>query len=320
MEVPAGFAYGQLDPHFSQYYIHPMILNPALTGAIEGDYRLTAVYRNQYSNLFTTTGLSAETVTDKHANFGFNILNEATGDKSYNYTNAYVSMAYTGLRFGPNADHYIVLAMQYGFINRRFDVSRLQFGDQWLSGVGYDATVQSGESFVKPSMWSFDAGAGFEYFDAVPDKKVSLFGGLAAFHITRPDNPFLNTNTYQRLPVRYNAQLGTRIIASDLLTIVPSVVYMKEGDAQETMAGTYMQIYASETTDLMLGAYWRVGDAVAPFAGVYYNGLTFGISYDVNVSQAEAATTKNRSFEVSITYVGIRKNKSKPTNFYCPRF
>src|SRR5208282_2299571 len=67
--------YGQIDPHFSQYYIHPMTLNPALTGAIEGDYRLSAVWRNQYSNLFTTTGISAEAVTNKSMNFGFNLLN-----------------------------------------------------------------------------------------------------------------------------------------------------------------------------------------------------------------------------------------------------
>jgi len=37
----------QTDPHFSQYYAYPMWLNPGLTGAIDGDYRVTALYRDQ---------------------------------------------------------------------------------------------------------------------------------------------------------------------------------------------------------------------------------------------------------------------------------
>ena len=313
-------AYGQIDPHFSQYYIHPMTLNPALTGAIEGDYRLSAVWRNQYSNLFTTTGISAEAVTNKSMNFGFNLLNESTGDKAYSYTNSYISMAFTGVRFGPNADHFLVIAMQYGFMNRRFDVTKLQFGDQWAPGQGYNPSIPSGENFIKPSVFSFDAGVGVEYYDAVPDKEVSWFGGLAAYHLTRPDNPFLSSNQYERLPVRYSAQLGARIIASDQFSIVPSVVYMQEGQAQELMIGTYLQIYATENTDLMLGAYYRWADAASPFVGLYYKGLTFGLSYDVNVSQNEAVAAGNSSFEVSISYVGFRKNSLRTKNFYCPRF
>jgi len=30
----------QVDPHFSQYYIQPMTMNPAFTGAFDGDIRL----------------------------------------------------------------------------------------------------------------------------------------------------------------------------------------------------------------------------------------------------------------------------------------
>lgn len=313
-------AQAQIDPHFSQYYIHPMTLNPALTGAIEGDYRISSVWRSQYSNTLTTSGVSAEAITNKNCNFGFNLLNESTADKAYNFTNAYLTMAFTGVRFGPNADHFLVLAMQYGFINRRFDVTKLQFGDQWLSGVGYDAANPSGESFTKPSISSFDAGAGVAYYDATPNKKVSLFGGFSAFHITRPDNPFLSANNTQRLPVRYSIHGGMRIIQSDMFSIVPSVIYMKQGDAEEKMVGAYLQIYANESTDLMLGANWRFNDAASPFVGLYYKGLTVGISYDVNVSPMQTLAAKNSSLEISISYVGQRKNGVKTKSFYCPRF
>ena len=53
-------AKAQVDPHFSQYYMHPLWLNPALTGAINGDYRVGVINRNQWSsitNAFSTIGL-----------------------------------------------------------------------------------------------------------------------------------------------------------------------------------------------------------------------------------------------------------------------
>ena len=45
-----GKLMAQIDPHFSQYYAYPLWLNPALTGVINGDSRVNANYKNQYSN------------------------------------------------------------------------------------------------------------------------------------------------------------------------------------------------------------------------------------------------------------------------------
>jgi len=310
----------QVDPHFTQYYLQPMNINPALTGSIEGDYRVSAIWRSQYSNTLLTKGISGEVVTNKNTNFGFNLLNETSADKSYNFTNGYLSMAYTGVRFGRDEDHFLVMALQIGFINRRFDVTKLQYGDQWVSGIGYDPTVSSGEIFNKPSILNFDAGAGIAYYDASPNKNLSFFGGFSAFHITRPEYPFLSNTMQQRLPVRYSLHGGARITASDLVTVVPSFIYMKEGTAQEKMLGVYVQMYASETTDVMFGANWRMGDAASPFVGVYYRGLTFGVSYDVDISHNSGGISKGNSLELSISFVGLRKTSTKTNNFFCPRF
>ncbi len=313
-------AQAQVDPHFSQYFIQPMNLNPALTGAIEGDYRVSAIWRSQYNNTLSTKGISAEKTTNKNTNFGFNLVNQTTNDKSYSFTNGYLSMAYTGVRFGKNADHYLVMAMQCGFITRRFDITKMQFGSQWISGTGFDPSNNSNEIFTQPTTTSFDAGAGIAYYDASPNKNINVFGGVAAYHITRPTDPYLSDGQRARLDVRYSVHAGARIIASDLLSVVPSVIYMKEGDAEEKMAGAYFQLYASETTDLMFGAYYRLNDAVSPFAGVYYKGLTFGLSYDVNASGQGAGATKGNSLELSISFVGKGRSGMSTRKFYCPRF
>jgi type IX secretion system PorP/SprF family membrane protein len=310
----------QVDPHFSQYYIQPMTMNPAFTGAFDGDYRVSAIWRSQYGNTLNTKGLSAEKTTNKNANFGINIVNQSSSDGAYSFTNGYLSFAYTGVRFGKNADHYLVMAMQMGFISRKFDITKMQFGSQWVSGVGFDPSSTSNETFLKPQVTSFDAGAGIAYYDATPNKTATFFGGISAYHITQPVNPFLSDQFQSKLDIRYCVQAGVRIAASDLLSIVPTAIYMKQGDAQEKMGGVYFQVYANESTDVMFGGYYRIGDAIAPFVGFYYNGLTFGLSYDVDASTKSAAGSKGNSLEISISYVGKRKSNMGVNRFYCPRF
>ncbi len=310
-------AFGQVDPHFSQYFIQPVLLNPALTGAIEGDYRVSAVWRSQYNNTLSTKGIAAEMPTNKNINLGVNLLNQSSSDKAYNYNNAYLSVAYTGARFN---NQYVVMALQAGILNRNFNINNLQFGDQWSAGIGFDPSAHSSEIFQKSNVFSFDAGAGVVYYDATPDRKINFFGGVSAFHITRPKDPFLADGEKQALPIRYSAHAGSRIIVSDLLNIVPNLLYMRQGQTIEKMAGAYVQVNASEQVDLMFGANLRFQDALSPFAGVYYKGLTVGMSYDTQISTKNIMEINRNSVEVSLSYTWWRKNSMKTKPFYCPRF
>ena len=312
--------HAQVDPHFSQYYIQPMTMNPAFTGAFDGDYRISGIWRSQYGNTLVTKGLSAEKTTNKNANLGFNLINQTSNDGAYSFTNGYLTYAYTGVRFGKDADHYLVMAMQLGFISRKFDITKMQFGSQWVSGVGYNPTGNSNETFLKPVVTSFDAGAGIAYYDAEPNKTTTFFGGVAAYHITQPNNPFLSDANKSKLNIRYSVHAGVRIQAAPGLSVVPTTIYMKEGDAQERMGGVYLQMYANENTDVMFGAYYRLSDAITPFVGFYYKGLSFGLSYDVDASARSAAGSKGNSLEISISYVGKKKSSMGVSKFYCPRF
>ncbi|HEX2845355.1 MAG TPA: PorP/SprF family type IX secretion system membrane protein [Chitinophagaceae bacterium] len=313
-----GAIKAQVDPHFSQYFIQPMFLNPALTGAIEGDYRVSAVWRSQYGNTLTTQGISAEAPTSKNLNLGLNLMHQSSSDGAYNYTNGYLNFAYTGVRFG---DHQVVMAIQGGLINRRFNVSKLQFGDQWVAGLGYNPSSITSENFYKSSVTAFDAGAGISYYDGTSGKKMNLFGGIAAFHLTRPTDPFISGGEKERLPIRYSVHAGARIFVSDMFDLVPNFLYMRQGNAQEKMIGAYAQLYGGANTDLMFGANLRIDDALAPFVGFYHKGFTVGMSYDVNASSKTAGSISRSSIEVSLSYVGwggSSEIKTKP--FYCPRF
>jgi len=161
---------------------------------------------------------------------------------------------------------------------------------------------------------------GIEYYDATPNKKTNFFGGLSAYHLTQPKDPFLSTGNRERMPIRYSAQFGVRIIGSDLWSIVPSAIFLKQGSAEEKMIGAYLQLYASATTDFIAGANWRMQDAAVPFVGLYHKGLAMGLSYDANISTMNSAANRSNSIEVSISFIGAGKTKLGTKAFSCPRF
>src|SRR5580658_8330529 len=78
----------QVDPHFSQYYAYPLYLSPAFAGVIDGDYRATAIYKNQWISVdrpYSTVGASADMTAGREVNLGVNILNQTAGDGGYDY-------------------------------------------------------------------------------------------------------------------------------------------------------------------------------------------------------------------------------------------
>jgi len=310
----------QIDPHFSQYYAYPVWLNPALTGAVDGDYRITANYRNQWSQLtkaFSTVGVSADFQTAKTLNFGVNVLRQTAGEGGYQYTNAYATLAYTGIRFGENAYKRIVFALQAGVLDRRFDVSKLTFGDQWNPVTGYNSAA-SFDAEGKYATTSFDAGAGVLYFDGEPNKRVNIFAGASAFHITRPDDKF-KVSGNDKIPVRWAGHGGARIGISDNIYLTPNFLYMRQGNQSESMLGAYAQFQVDTYNDFLFGAYYRVNDAVVPFAGLHFHNMVLGVSYDANASSLRNGNVSPNAFEISLSIIGRKERPFAVQYFVCPR-
>jgi type IX secretion system PorP/SprF family membrane protein len=317
----SGTGIAQVDPHFSQYYVYPSWLNPALTGAFDGNYRVAGIYRNQWNSIvspYSTPGISADFNTGKNLGLGASVLNQKAGDGGYNYLTGYISAAFTGVRFGKAGNQHLLFGMQAGLINRRFNRDKLKFGDQWNPITGYNPGVPSADVLSKTSATSFDAGAGFLYYDGTPGRKTNVFAGFAASHLTRPEDPF-SVGAKEKLPIRYTAHAGVRIQAGDNFTITPNALYLRQGNAEEKMLGAFGQFKATPEFDFLIGGNFRFDDAISPYVGFYYKSVTLGLSYDVNVSDLGQLTGKANTFEVSFTLIGKKKVKMQEENFICPR-
>jgi type IX secretion system PorP/SprF family membrane protein len=310
----------QVDPHFSQYYVYPSWLNPALTGAFDGKYRVAAIYRNQWGNVspFSTPGVTAEFTTEKNINLGVSVLSQKAGNGGYNYTTAYANVAYTGMKMGRDQSKRVVFGLQVGLIDRRFDRNKLTFGDQWNPISGYNPSNQSSETLARTAASNLDAGFGILYFDAAPGKKANLFGGVSASHITEPDDKFSYSGT-TAFPVRYTFHGGVRIAINEVFSITPNVLYLAQSKAREKMIGAYGQYKVNAESNFLLGVNYRIDDAISPFVGFTYKSFMVGASYDVNTSELGKIANGSNSFEISISFIGRKISKTPEVEFVCPR-
>jgi type IX secretion system PorP/SprF family membrane protein len=306
--VTALQSVAQTDPHFTQNYTYPMYVNPALTGSSDGEYRVSAIYRSQWGNIsnpYRTTGVSFDARTNRNIAVGINLLNQSAGDAGFNYLSTYASFAYTGVKFGKDNYRRIVFAMQAGIINRKVDPSRFKWGEQWDPITGYNSSNSTSETFVTSSATTLDIGSGVLYFDATPGKKTNAFGGFSVFHINKPKDPIISTQSTElnTIPMRYTLHGGVSFNLSERTSIVPHILHMRQGKASETMIGTYVQLNVNSETDLMIGGYYRFKDAIAPFVGVDWRNFIIGLSYDANTSKLNGMARNVNSFELSLSYV-----------------
>ena len=320
-QLGVSSAEAQVDPHFTQYYIYPAWTNPALTGAFDGKYKVSGIYRSQWgaiSTPYSTQGLAAEFTTNSNMNFGVSLLNQTAGDGGYRYTTVYGSLAFTGIRFGPAENHRVVIGMQAGVIQRRFDATKLSFGDQWNPINGYNPDNPTSDVLANRNTSSFDMGAGILYFDGTANRKANLYLGYAASHLTKPTDKFSGTGD-AKFPMRHTVHGGVRLKLSQMVSLTPNVLYLRQGNAEEKAAGVYTQIKAAPETDFMIGANYRFDDAISPFLGFTHKRFVMGVSYDINTSDLGKVVKGSNSFEICLSFTGKKTVKTPEIEFVCPR-
>lgn len=309
-------SFAQTDPHFSQYYAYPLWLNPALTGVIDGDYRGSINFKQQWSSLnspFVTGGASFDLAPKKNFAFGATVLNQRAGELDFNYLSALVSGSYR-LRFGVEGLQMFSFGLQAGIINRSFDFSKARFGNQFDPLSGYNGGMMSGEIMSSQSSLMPDVNAGVMFFDGNPNQVVNVFAGVSAAHLTRPKDNF--SGMASRIPVRFTAHGGARVRASELLDIVPNALYMKQGNTHEISLGGYAQLNVNQSANILFGGNYRVNDSAIAFVGLQLRNMVFGLSYDLNTSTFNRASSSNGGLELSISLIG--RNGIIGPNFFCP--
>ncbi len=308
----------QVDPHFSQYYANPLWLNPALTGVINGDMRVSGNFKNQWAMVgkgYQTGSASVDFRPTDQASVGFSILNQAAGDAGFNYLSAYGSFGYA-IAVSGDGNQKVSFGVQAGLINRSFDVTKLQFGSQYNAELGFDPNMASLESFSSTHSTVVDVNGGVFYYNGDPLSNMNWFGGISVAHLSRPRDAFAGTAD-GKIPLRSILHGGVRIRVSDEFDVTPNLLYIRQLDAQVRGLGAYSELKMQNNGGLILGGMYRVNDAAIADVGYHFNNTIIGVSYDFNTSSLTRATAGQGGLELSVSYV-FHKRISQPEPI-CPR-
>jgi len=318
------------DIHFSQYYMSPLTLNPALTASFNGKYRVAANYRNQWWKITDNFGtptfhtysgsfdmvIPTNSWDNSRIGIGLTVFGDRAGNGALTTQSALVSLAYHRSvdRFGR---HVVSIGLQGGIATKRVFINDLVFESQ-LQDLGFNTDLPNGEMGTagKPVIYP-DLNIGAMWRSSYDRFKYSI--GFSVYHVNKPRESLLGNRDY-RLDRRYVAHANAEINLSDYFVVVPSFLFMYQAAAQEYVGGAGVKYLINDDTKILVGAYYRYKDAVIPTVGIKWKSLTAGVSYDVNTSGLKIATKTQGSLEISAIYVFGEDDRRRADENYCPDF
>jgi type IX secretion system PorP/SprF family membrane protein len=323
------------DPHFTNFYGAPLMLNPALAGLNACDYRIHANFRTQWTplssgNTYRTFAGGADFSIGKATKFfsfgggGISFYSDQAGDVNYSNNRVDLSLAYHFM-LNRRGNMSISAGIQGSFNHRGFDPSKATFDSQYDPASGYVNPNGNVESFGRNRVIYGDASLGFLYNVMLP-RQNNIWFGVAMFHLNQPKISFFpnnqnELNSVERLYLKTSIHGGALIPFNRRIALQPNMVFLIQGPAYQFNVGANVRIRFSDmpnnSTALFLGLQYRgMLDAMAFLARFEYKGLTLGASYDINISKLSKASLTFGGPEVVLMYQGCMRHKNKQN--LCP--
>jgi type IX secretion system PorP/SprF family membrane protein len=311
------------DIHFSQFYMTPLKLNPALAGA-EYDIRGFMNYRNQWKSVTTPFVTYMASYDMNFANqknktgfwaAGISAFSDKAGDSRMVTNQMNLSGAY---HVYLNNNSTLGLGVQAGFFQRSVDMTELQWGSQY-NGLTYDPSLSTGESasgmenFMKPD---FSTGINYsfrksEHYTTANDQ-ILINTGISIQHANKPGYNYQEVN-FDKLHFRwvghFNALIG---IPNTLFSAQPGILFMQQGGNREFLLGSNILYKFKEESKytgyvkggtMSLGLFYRNRDAFVITSMMEFANYAIGISYDINSSYLKTESSGRGAFELALRYV-----------------
>jgi Bacteroidetes-specific putative membrane protein len=312
-------SYGQ-DPSFSQFFSSPLNINPALTANISADWRLISNFRDQWigpASPYVTGTISYDSKIlqnkiinvsepDNYLGLGGMLMYDKAMGGVVKSTYASFNFSYN-LKLAEIGESRHRFGVGFGAIygRRSIDFSRVTFEEQF-TGYGFNTNLPTGESALSEMKPYISVSAGLLY--SYSTEKSNLDVGIAAFHLNRPKQTFLEDKN-QRLPVRQVAHVNFETYINDRVVLNTNGIYQFQMEAKYFSIGGALGYYLGDAAgSLINGGVWYWSDnAIVPYVGLAYKNFQVGASYDITISKLSQATRKPNTSELSIILRGIKR-------------
>ena len=327
------------DIHFSQFYLSPLNLNPAMTGVMNCNVRLVANYRNQWASVLRNNAYNTYSVSYDHRipvgrydffGVGGTFWGDTAGEANFSTLTGKVSASYSKRMGGyRKQSQYLVVGLEAGVAQRSIDFLKLRWGTQHDGEGGFDASLPSLETkFDQDNFLFADMAAGLLWFMNFDENNNLYFGG-AFHHLNRSDQSF-SSEDEDLLYSRFTVHAGGEFMVTDRTGIVPGVIVMSQGPSFQVNAGTSLKFLLGKSRRtyqaFQVGLWTRISnkiesgvlnDAAILSTRFDYNNFSLGFSYDINISPLQPASNSNGGFEFALVYKICGPERR---NVYCPNF
>ena len=325
------------DAYFTQFYATPLEINPALTGAIEGSFRVSMGYRDQWNgafdNPYRTFALNGDVrfeVGKRSADFvagGISFLADKVGTFDFNTTGIKLSGAFHK-NLSSRYRQYLSGGLYFGLLQKNVNVEHLFFDDQFNGLDGY--TFGTLEQFPQNNFAFLDMGIGLNYAISPSDEFQLTIGGSVA-HLNRPSASFGSSTEGSEDPdielnPRWVGYISSVISLSDPIDLLPRFAYYVQGKYILMNLGSNVRFaldrYNTKAAQFGLGLRLaRDLESIAPsaaylFAGVELGSFLLGVNYDYNLNDLVNERLGMGVLEFSVTFIGNYTNE----NSICPVF
>lgn len=324
------------DPQLTQFYAAPLYLNPAFTGAFEGDTRGVANSRLQWPALpraFFTNMFSVDQNIEKF-NSGIGILASIDKSGTGNLTSKQIAFLYS-YRLQISKNWVARGGLKYALARRHIDFYRLTFVDQLNLDADFNPTEELYGNRLNVTYFDFSSGV-------LLHNEVYYFG-FSAHHLNHPDQALLDGQEAV-LPMKFNFHGGAKMPLGGNSAyknikrtyVSPAFQYKSQAKFDQLDLGVYW-----EHDPLIFGIWYRGIPIIKSYKG-YFNhdsfallfgyardNLTIGYSYDFTVSKLNLISTAG-SHELSISYIleyGFNENMKRKKRVTrqqkiipCPKF
>ncbi len=332
------------DLHFSLFDFAPAYLNPALTGAFSGTYRVGGIARQQWSQIANQTpyqtaslyvdspiirGIRKQDWIGVGIGFDYDRVGENLLKTSFGRLGASYHLA-----LDKRQKNIFTIGVQMESTSRTLDLSEAVSGAAFRNG-GIGATIMddpslstlimsagSSENPGEISSSYRDVVFGLGYRSKI-GKTNSLSLGLALSNLFDPNQRL--SQGIDELPVKIVAHGQLRMLMSKRMSITPAFILQKQNNTWDRgISGTVGYLVKPEKGIVINGGLGlRVVNATAIefLLGAEYKDIRMGLSYDMQVvGDIRTASNTVGGFEIAVGYIGkiYKKPNVKPL-IICPR-
>ena len=296
------------DVHFSQFKISSFLLNPALVGSQNSDYKATLQRKSQWESVsvpFNTFSLSLEgkEMLPSHS-AGIQFLHDIAGDSRFQTTG--INLAYAK-RVVATTNNIFSIGAELGVFQRSVMFDDLVFNDP--------------ENVSNINFFFSDIAVGIANLHEI-NKKMAFESGIAFYHINKPRQSLI-VNDAITLNQKMNLHTAVNYAYTDNLSVQPKLLFSNQDTDKEFLLGCDVNYLLEGEQDILLksGLAERFSDAVILYFGAEIEGLSCIVSYDINTSSLTNASNSKGGFEFSVVYQWkvLKKEKSIKQE-QCPKY